>query len=198
MSNKIVVLNGPPGCGKDTIGVAAADEWSYAPISFKEPMFVIAAATIGMELQEFKRNYANREWKERKREEWGGKSIRDLFIAISENYIKPFFGNEYFGQQVADVMRKNQPFLRYYVATDGGFYDEINALIKEDVKVYIVHMYRDGCTFEGDSRSYINHPDAVTLRLDNNGTIDETVEELTRMLQRNGLPISTGHGDPVL
>lgn len=190
--SRVVILNGPPGCGKDTIGAFAADDWGFASLSFKQPMYAIAAATIGMTTEEFLQNYDNREWKEKLIPEWGNKSVRDLMIAVSETYIKPFYGDDYFGRNVAFNIKRMAPFVRDYVITDGGFYSEVDALIKEDIEVYIVHMFREGCTFEGDSRNYVVHPKTTMLELYNNGTIEETLEELTRMLKTHGLPVSYG------
>lgn len=195
---RVVILNGPPGCGKDTIGAFAADDWGFATLSFKQPMYAIAAATIGMPLEEFMQNYNNREWKEQKHAGWDNKSVRDLMIAVSESFVKPFYGNDYFGRNVAFQINSMAPFVRDYIITDGGFYSEVDALVKEGIDVYIVHMFREGCTFEGDSRNYIVHPETTMMELYNNGTIEETLHELTRMLKTHGLPVSYGDNSPIL
>lgn len=191
-----VILNGPPSSGKDTICVMAAEMWGFASLEFKDPIYEIAATTLGMTKQDFLAKYKDREWKETKRQEWGNRSVRDLMISISEDYIKPFFGKEYFGNKVVKTMESMAPFVRDYIFSDGGFYSETDALIKAGVDVYIVHLYREGCSFEGDSRDYVYHPDATTIELQNNGTLEETLETLTRMLKDYGLPIEyTGDGN---
>lgn len=195
---KVIILNGPPRSGKDTIGTFAADDWGFATLAFKEPMYRIAADTVGMSYEDFMFNYETDGWKDTKVKGWGGKSVRDLMIAISETYIKPFFGEDYFGRKVAEKMEKMSPYVAHYIMTDGGFFAEVDALVKAGIDVYVVHMFRDGCTFEGDSRDYIDHPEVTTLMLENNGTIEEALEELTRMLSAYGLPTCPGDDNPVL
>ncbi|MCS5736981.1 DEAD/DEAH box helicase family protein, partial [Herbiconiux daphne] len=146
--SQIIILNGPIGCGKDTVGVAFAEREGWEFTAFKDPMFRIAATTLGMDFHEFIESYQDREWKDSPNEKLNGRTVRELMIHISETYIKPFLGSDYFGQQAADYIRR-RPWQRHFIFGDGGFSPEVEALITAGHDVILVHMYRDGCTFEG-------------------------------------------------
>lgn len=185
----VIILNGPPGSGKDTIGksflqsrIGQRDYYTDIRM-FKAPMFYIAAATLGMPLSELQEQYEDREWKEKIRPEWGNKSIRDLMIAISESYVKPFFGPNYFGEAARDDLKTYPPVNTEYVHifTDGGFPMEIEVLDKE-FYVQVVHIHREGCDFSGDSRSYVEGISRPAIRLDNNGSLDDAVAQLQRIV----------------
>lgn len=183
----VVILNGPPGCGKDTI----SREWlclreqgvSKFGHAFKEPMFRIAAETLGMGFHEFLSEYENRDWKERQRPEWGNQSVRDLMIRISETYIKPFFGEDYFGKlakQNIDMCGGFEENTNVHIFSDGGFDSEIK-LLEEYYDVQVIHIFREGCDFSGDSRSYIGCRKGP-ITLENNGTVKDAVISLNLII----------------
>lgn len=179
--SKVIILNGPIGCGKDTVGEAFANREGFELTCFKEPMFRIAATTLGLDYHEFEEMYRDREWKESPNEKLNGHTVRELMIQISEEYIKPFLGQDYFGQQAAEFIRR-RPWQDRFLFADGGFSNEINVLAEAGHEVILVHMYRDGCTFTNDSRSYVltnSVPRIYTLT--NNGTVEEAVDELGRI-----------------
>lgn len=179
----VIILNGPPGCGKDTIGNLFADREHYMSLSFKGRMFDIAAASLGMDKALFMENYESRPWKETPRDEWSGKSVRDLMIATSENFMKPFFGEDIFGKIVCSDIRKLRPFVRSFIMTDGGFQAEVDALVKDGNNVILVHMHREGCSFEGDSRDYVQTPMIEkTYTLINDSSMEAAVDALTRIV----------------
>lgn len=180
--SRIIILNGPIGCGKDTIGETFAGREGYEFTSFKEPMFRIAASTMGYGYDEFLSMYQNREWKESPNERLSGRTVRELMIHISEVYVKPFLGQDYFGQQALNYINL-RPWQHEFIFGDGGFPMEINVLAEAGHEVILVHMYRDGCTFEGDSRAYVLTNSVPRIHtLTNNGTVDEAVDELGRII----------------
>ena len=73
-------------------------------------------------------------------------------IWISEDVIKPRFGNGYFGKRFAEDAEVNDIPV---ICTDGGFPDEIIELIRGGHEVKLCRLHREGYTFEGDSRDYI-------------------------------------------
>lgn len=157
----ILVLNGPPGVGKDTIG-ALLSRQGYDVASFKDPMWEVAHAVLGPTLyEEFFKRYGTRDLKEKPWDAIGGLSPRQLFIKISEDWVKPLMGSSHFGYLAADKAAERLegmgPFYKGLVFTDGGFGPELHdlGLIPGSV-VFVVRLYREGYTFEGDSRSYMD------------------------------------------
>lgn len=186
----VVILNGPPGCGKDTI----AEEWllkshiaSYSRYtkSFKEPMYKVASAALGLKLEDFLEFYKDRNWKEKPRPEWGGRSVRDLMISTSEDYLKPMFGKNYMGTQaVNSIKSEGRNHNDVILFTDGGFEAEVRELEKS-FNVVVVQVHRNGCDFSGDSRNYIEGEQLETCTLSNNRTISEARYYLDWIIAEN-------------
>lgn len=154
----LIILNGPPGVGKDTIGEKLAQYLSCSMLSFKEPMWEIARAFLGEgKFKTFVELYNNRETKEMPQEYLGHRSPREFFIWISENICKPAFGQEYFGERMLEIysqVARDNP-CSASVVTDGGFPRELFPFVKEGHQVFIVRLHRKDYTFAGDSRSYL-------------------------------------------
>lgn len=157
--NKVIILNGCPGVGKDTIGFMLASMnlgMDVRMLSFKTPMFDIARAILGdANYDYFLFLYNNRLHKEKPDSILNGKSPREFMIWISETIIKPEFGNDYFGRRMVEAVKSDSSTA---IITDGGFTEETIALIEAGIQVHVCRLHRDGFTFEGDSRSYLHLP----------------------------------------
>ena len=158
---KVIILNGPPGSGKDTLANelhnrCVADE----VLSFKAPIFEIAEAVLGhSKFTDFIKLYNDRDCKEVPCEMLGGLSPRQFMIAISERFIKPVLGNAYFGERIAEEVKLMQDG-EVAVIPDGGFPSELVPLLRvRDVDVHVIRLYRQGYSFDGDSRNYIKKAD---------------------------------------
>lgn len=149
----IVILNGPAGCGKDTLAGLLHDCCNIEVLSFKAPMFEMAEASLGSYYTEFLSRYNNRETKESPLQALGGFSPRAFFIHISEVWCKPVFGDDYFGKR---LLASAKSAGCTSVVSDGGFPSEVVPLITAGEKVVIVRLHRKGFTFDGDSRNYVN------------------------------------------
>lgn len=176
----ILVLNAPPSAGKDTLADRFVELYEYRKASFKSSMFSIATAVSGISEEDWFTRYNDRSLKEEPWDRLGGLSCRQFMIKISEDWIKPVFGKDHFGKVTADMLENDKS----YVFSDGGFVEEIYPLaIKfwyDDI--FIVRLHRAGCSYEGDSRSYL--PDS---RMDNvhsvdvdviEGKVDQTVDQI--------------------
>lgn len=153
----LVILNGPPHVGKDTIGTLLSREMDAPMLSFKSPMWEIAEAMLGKaKFEMFCEMYHDRATKEQPLEILGGKSPREFFIYISEDVAKPLFGQEYFGERMLEVYQENQmDFHGASIVTDGGFPLEVFPFLRNHAQVVVVRLFREGYTFGGDSRSYL-------------------------------------------
>ena len=88
-----------------------------------------------------------------------GLSWRKVYIALSEDYIKPRHGHEWFGSRFMEAAHATGAEMLLVPA--GGFRREAERVVRElgadDVR--LVRLHREGCTFAGDSRSYIDLSD---------------------------------------
>jgi hypothetical protein len=158
IKGKIIIFNGSPGTGKDTI---ANYLFNCSRLvnreSFKEPLFRIAAAVSGMDIDLLYELYEQPGWKEIPQKQFDGLSCRELFITISEEWVKPLYGKSYFGDEMAGRLLD---IVQYgVVVSDGGFPEEILPLIEAygNENIVIVRIHREGHTYQNDSRRML-HP----------------------------------------
>lgn len=148
----VVICNGPPGSGKDAICEYLIKE-GFGHIEFKKQLFLDAINHYGVDPDWFFSGYT-REKKDLPESLLGGISRRESLIHVSENISKKIFGNDYYGKLAANTMNLNVN----YCISDGGFVEELSHIInkfsKEDI--IMLRLYREGSTYEGDSRKYIN------------------------------------------
>ena len=164
MTFKIILLNGPPNSGKDTIADYIAENHYYSKMQFKSRLYEIGAKILGSDLSEYTYYCSKRGTKDREYmlSKWGWQGTpRDHLIWVSEEVIKPLFGKDYFGKYLAEQL--GMSFNDGAVISDSGFLAELLPILNEDyfsleeyVEVHVVQLTKDGCTFEGDSRSYLD------------------------------------------
>lgn len=155
----LIVLNGPAGVGKDTLGLRIQEDVTPAKLmSFKTPLWDVAEAMLGKDKFElFCDMYHDRKTKELPLEALGGWSPRQFFIHISEKVLKPIFGEEYMGDRMLELYQEHQLELagQLCLVTDGGFPLELFPFLRAGTPVLVVRLHRSGYTFEGDSRNYL-------------------------------------------
>jgi hypothetical protein len=153
----IVIFNGPPGAGKDE-ACLFFKQLGYKHLSFKEELFKETFKYFNVSSEWFMNDYNNRSVKEMPVEELQVDGImlsrRDAMIYVSEKYIKPKFGSDYFGQQLSNHIDKDGNFS----VSDGGFIEELTPIINRvgADNIILVQLTREGCDFSSDSRRYFN------------------------------------------
>lgn len=157
----IILLNGPAGSGKDTLAAMLMQRGHVQQVmQFKEPMFDIALLASGLHINPkcWWDRYNDRERKELPWGLLGGMSCREFMIHISEQFIKPVFGADYFGKQLAFKYLNRGDGIHDVAVSDSGFQSELDTVsrILCPENVLIVRLWREGYTFDKDSRSYIN------------------------------------------
>lgn len=151
-----IIFNGPPSTGKTDLCDALLRHFGDGIVrhqQFKHQLFYAVCEHYGISYSELMLNYTE-EKKNIPLEVLENQSPRQAMIFVSENIIKPRYGRDYFGQQAAKSIEEG----RINVFSDGGFVEEMKPVYDASDHFLIVQLYRDGCTFEGDSRSYIGTP----------------------------------------
>lgn len=157
MSIKLIIFNGPPGCGKD-YAINHLCRTTSISFSLKTSTYPREAIINSLGLNKFESDDYYNQYKDVPLEELGGMSFRQAMIAFSEEFMKPKFGRDVFGKVMARDLECIKHLGCQYVFTDCGFSEEIIGLIenvdKDDVS--LIQIHRNGHSFDGDSRSYVD------------------------------------------
>lgn len=178
---KVVILNGPPGSGKDTL----ADHLVYNALQnaekreFKTKLFEIAATLAGITVEHMV-ELNNQETKNVPSPELpAGRSPRQWLIFVSEVMVKPHLGLRYFGKAAAKTLTNPNTV---YVFSDGGFDEEVVEVARKVGKenLLVVRLSRPDKTFAGDSRRYLDPNNAgATIAVKNTKDQDSFLTEAT-------------------
>lgn len=195
MSPKIVLFNGPPSCGKDTIaGKLAERQNKSVVVKFAAPLKTVAKHLYCGGNQELFDQMDSPEIKNRPHELFFGKSCRRVQIDISEEYAKRMHGPRVFGKILANTVKfKSQEGLELFLVSDSGFRPEAEELVEQfgAENIILVRIHRDGKDFvlpDGtrDSRDYINLDDYGVISLDvtnQEGQVDDVVNQIANVIQ---------------
>ena len=180
---KILLLNAPPGAGKDYAGKHITKRVKGAQIDkFARVLKERTHALYG---------FAWRPWdyyedcKDQPNEDFYGLTPRQAYINVSETYFKPVHDDRIFGRILADELDKYEWNLA--VITDSGFMSEAEVLIEKYGEENVMHVQvkRNGFDFSGDSRSYLDFDGRIcSTELENPGNycfidnIDKLLEDL--------------------
>lgn len=187
MTKKAIIFNAPPNAGKDIATDHIVNYLSSKGVAayhkeVKENLFKAVKSAYGVSDSEWDMLY-QREFKEYPSHHLRignfDTSPRNAMIHISENVLKPLFGKDVFGIMAAKSLEDG-----VNVFSDGGFPEEVQCILDE-VGVdnfLLVHVTREGCSFEGDSRNYVKgFPNTVTLH--NDGTLQEYLDECIELVE---------------
>jgi hypothetical protein len=166
---KLLFLNGPPGCGKDT----AADwlaERHWRRMKFAQPLKQAAGLLLDLPVHLI----------ETKKElvlPFEHKTIRDVLIGLSENIVKPAMGQEHFGKLAGKSVEAafRTTYYNKFVFSDSGFWPELRGCLNYlndegyEFQYEVWKIVRPGCDFSNDSRGYL--PEGI--KIDNDGTLEE-------------------------
>lgn len=149
----IILFNGPPGSGKD-ISADYFKEQGFKHLSFKYRLYEETVKYFNIKKTWFMERYNDRSVKEVPHIDLGHMSCREAMIYVSEKVIKPKFGLDYFGKQVASEISVDQN----YCISDGGFIDELIPVVDRvgSKNFRLVQLTRDGHDFSIDSRRYFD------------------------------------------
>lgn len=154
--SKIILVNGPPMSGKDTLCNYLVDEYNGKLRKFAAPIKrAVAAIYHNNDRSEFNK-YDSPELKQEPQGIYFGQTCRRVQIAVSESFLKPFHNDQgIFGKILAERL-ENDLDAPVFVS-DSGFRREAEELVAKfgEHNIVLLRIFRDGYTFEGDSRDYI-------------------------------------------
>ena len=170
----IIFLNGPPGCGKDTVGRILERDHGAILYKVAAPLRAALCGLLGIEDTEVELVKGGRFTT--------GATGRDLMIGISEDVVKPLLGHDWFGRKCGRQIAQDAPALA--VVTDAGFRNEVAAcMAAADMPASVWRIQRPGCSFAGDSRGWVSVNGAAPAFLYNTGTVEELRPVVGRLLQ---------------
>ncbi len=192
---KLVILNGPPRSGKDTMvsAVTGIFPMSIAGLKMAKPLKDACFAALGITDFSIQRAMDNK-YKDRAMSEFlpvnTSMTWREFQIHMSEEVMKPLFGKEIFGQIATariDSMVKHTG-VKFYLFSDGGFEEEMCPLVRrfKAENVLIIRLHRQGCDFSLDSRGDLRiaarHLGVQFEELRNDGGVLDATKELISIL----------------
>lgn len=185
LAGKVVVMNGPPGSGKNTLADFIRGATQAVHMEFKRKLIEIALMVSGVSVSDWE--YWFYHDKEQPHDALGGHSCRSFLIMVSEEMIRPHMGSAYFGLAAAEELKMYLPGVGV-VFSDSGFGDEFQCVV--DVagaeNVIVVQLHREGHDFSNDSRAYLKRddfPDVMFLQQQNDRPAEEVAAELMQTLR---------------
>lgn len=167
---KIILVNGPPRSGKDSLAAIFGELRQAKPIKFADPLRKAVPAMFGMAPDVYHDLIENH--KETPTDLLMGMSPREAQIWLSEEVMKPRFGKYVFGLVAANAIQA-APYIDTWCFSDSGFTEEAEVIVEAfgAKNVALIKLEREGCTFAGDSRSYISLPGVTELTVPNNNSL---------------------------
>lgn len=184
MQTKVVILNGPPSSGKDTltdemVKYYADNNIPCHHLRFKTKLYDLVQCVYSLTDEDMQHLKINKEVPNTKLD---GLSFRQSLIKVSEEVIKPNYGKNYFGISAAKAVK---PGINIF--SDGGFNEELDDLVKKvgTTNIILVRLYRQETSFEGDSRTYIypQHLGIASFDFENRFDIEKSTEYLLDALK---------------
>lgn len=190
---QFLFINGPAGSGKSTLsGLICESHRKVWPESFAEPIRDALRAVFfpedgvmpGPDRVDFrdakikKSNLLHLAGLEMV-EECADPLVRQAMIDFSESFMKPRFGQKIFGQLLWKRCEEQRHWYDHFVVDDSGFAPEAEYVISQAgaANCVLIRLHRAGCTFAGDSRSYVTLP-IHSIDLHNDGAAQEMLATL--------------------
>jgi hypothetical protein len=170
---KVILLNGPPRSGKDLLGELLRQDLHGKKIVKICKMADHLKRISHRMMEEIcpqhtpLGSWRSDHFESRKDQpiDWlgggavGGMTPRRFYIEVSERFMKPLFGDDYFGRYLASRLEQWDVIGGdVAIVTDCGFRDETIPIVKMfgPSRVTLVRIRREGHLFVGDSRGYID------------------------------------------
>ena len=150
---QLILFNGPPGCGKETVVRELTPYLKFTHLKFAAPIKRMACGLLNCDMR----------WLEANKDTYimplgynCKVTLRQFLIDLSEKFFKPLYGNDVFGN-ILWTEAKNAAN-KHVLVSDCGFNSEVDRVVHSAGRAncIIVRIHRNGHTFSGDSRSYLD------------------------------------------
>lgn len=151
---KVLLMNGPPRSGKDTIcNYVMAKRPNATHLKFAKHLKGETHKYFGVDRPW---DFYEGDIKDQPLSEFNGMTPRQAYIHYSEDIIKPKYGKDYWAKLLVDEIEESQS--EFFVVSDLGFPEEWEILVSrfEEMKIGIVRVFRGTCDYSADSRGYVN------------------------------------------
>ena len=181
-NERVIFLNGPPGSGKDEGARIIMANFNARQYKMSRPLKHGLLAFFGWGHSSMKTLEEHKD--ERVVPAFMGTNRhltwREMQISLAEVWMKPLLGNDAFGHLAVNYLCSPSS-TDLVVISDCGFREELLPVIKyyKARNCLLIQLMREGCTFEGDSRSYVELDDigVATIELDNRYPLTETDDQ---------------------
>lgn len=179
----VVGFNGPPRSGKDTMARMLAEHMDsqgvklpVREVGLSMPLRRIAYSMVGWE----GRHLEGPDYEDFKVTHFSafGKTGRELMIDVSEKFLKPSYGQAIMAKLLIQGLG-NLPGV--VLVRDTGFKVEAETLsdFVGANNFFTAQVHRKGCSFDGDSREWVQSKHCVEYR--NWGSLDDLRTEAGRL-----------------
>lgn len=156
----VVFINGPPHSGKDTAAhfifkEFMAGPWYAQKMKVSTPLKKAAHALFHVSRTAEKMEIDGE--KDVPSDDFFGNIPRQVYIDLSERHAKSLYGPGFFGRILG--RRLIEPSLaRLTIVSDAGFSVEVAEACRifGPQQCFIMRLHRDGTSFDGDSRDYLD------------------------------------------
>lgn len=190
---KILLLNGPPRSGKDTIAQILQKRASSSIHleKFALPIKTCVPLAFSIDRETWNNELDTASNKDLPNDLFYGETPRDVQISFSEDWLKPLCGKDIFGKLA--LRRLEWICTRGFgtvIFSDSGFAPEAQVLIDrfgaEAIQLWRIN--REGCNYKGDSRGYINLDGVRTYDVPNNGSLNDLRDLIEPLFDAFTLP----------
>ena len=199
VQHKAILFNGPPRSGKDTCASMAYSYLGY-PAVYRDDCRLSAPLKQAVHSMFGLGSLLDPEYydkvKDTPNEAFLGKTPREAYIGLAEDYLKPTYGKEFFGHALVNSMKQFISSPRTFIVPDLGFQEELDPIVAYLglANVSVILIGRPGCDFSKDSRGHVVLSGGRNYLINNSGTLEDLRKELESTLS----DILTREGDEEL
>lgn len=183
-TKNIILLNGPPRCGKTTVAEYLQGAHYYNYVNFSDVIRTVQRTLFPMtEYESFKTQQLG-----------DGGTGRDFMIEFAESFIKPRLGPGFFAHATMDsiIAHSIARGLSDTVIGDLGFDIEYTVVcdrlielaeaLETPIQLQLWHVHRPDTDFESDSRSWVSKPDVI---VHNDGDTAQLHAQINQIIRNN-------------